>query len=76
MEDSNLSGRLWASQNLEFKNVTFSGNFQTEKFIADGKNILIPEKNRISRIDKAQNYSPALRKKNEHHEYPGTEEKK
>ena len=51
VEDSNLSGRLTASQNLEFKNVTFSGKFQTEKFIADGKNILIPEKNRISRID-------------------------
>ncbi len=29
----------------------FLANFRQKKFIADGKNILIPEKNRISRID-------------------------
>ena len=50
-EDSNLSGTLTAMKNLELKNVTFSGKFQTENFTANGKNILIPEENRISRID-------------------------
>ena len=51
VEDSNLSGTLTAAKNLELNNVTFSGKFQTENFTAGGKNILIPEKNRISRID-------------------------
>lgn len=51
VEDSNLSGTLTAAKNLDLNNVTFSGRFQTENFTAGGKNTLIPEKNRISRID-------------------------
>ena len=40
MEDSNLSGRLTASQNLEFKNVTFAYGDET---ILDNVSVDIPK---------------------------------
>ena len=53
LEDSQLGGRFGAQGTLTLKNATINGSFSTVNFVAEGKNIYVPEDNRskVSRID-------------------------
>ena len=54
LEDSQLGGRFGAQGTLTLKNATINGSFSTVNFVAEGKNIYVPEDNRskVSRIDR------------------------
>lgn len=56
LENSQLGGRFGAQGTLTLKNATINGSFSTVNFVAEGKNIYVPEDNRskvskVSRID-------------------------
>lgn len=52
LENSQLGGRFGAQGTLTLKNATINGSFSTVNFVAEGKNIYVPEDNRskVSRI--------------------------
>lgn len=52
LENSQLGGRFGAQETLTLKNATINGSFSTVNFVAEGKNIYVPEDNRskVSRI--------------------------
>ena len=51
VENCNLTGSIKASKKLEMNNTTFSGQFFTADFAANGANTLVVKKNAPSRID-------------------------
>lgn len=53
LENSQLGGRFGAQGILTLKNATINGSFSTKDFVANGKNIYVPEDNRskVSRIE-------------------------
>lgn len=62
LEDSQLGGRFGAQGTLKLKNAKIEGIFSTKDFVAEGKNIYVPEDNRskVSRIDRTATIEKAV----------------